>query len=68
MNRKLKALLIKNGVKQTEIAKLAGVARSTVSCVLGGHEKSRPIMQATAKLLKMPVERLEKMWSRNKAA
>ena len=75
MNRKLKSLLIKNGIKQKDIAKRVaeitgrpdGVSRSTVSGVLGGHAQSRPVKQATADLLGINIDRLEKLWVRKVA-
>ena len=67
MNRQLKALLIRQGIKQTMIAKEARVARSTVSVVLGGHQQSLPVKRATAKLLNISLERLEKLWTRKAA-
>ena len=67
MNRQLKALLIRKGVKQTMIAKRANVARSTVSVVLGGHQQSLPVKRATAELLNISLDRLEKLWTRKAA-
>jgi transcriptional regulator with XRE-family HTH domain len=67
MNRKLKALLIAQGIKQKDIALRAGVSRITVSCVLGGHAESRPIKQATADLLKISYNKLETLWERKAA-
>ncbi|MDD2367636.1 MAG: helix-turn-helix transcriptional regulator [Desulfuromonadaceae bacterium] len=67
MNRKLKSLLIENGVKQADIARKIGVNRSTVSSVLGGHQNSQHVKSATAELLGLRIEQLEKLWKRRAA-
>lgn len=67
MNRELKSLLIKKGVKQVAIAKKANVSRSTVSGVLGGHAQSKPVKKATAEMLNISLDRLEKLWVRKAA-
>ncbi|MBW4056535.1 MAG: helix-turn-helix domain-containing protein [Proteobacteria bacterium] len=67
MNRELKALLIKNGIKQKTIAEQAGVSRSTVSGVLGGHAQSKTVKGTTARLLNISIDRLERLWARKAA-
>jgi len=56
--RKIKALLIENGIKHKEIARMASVNRVTVSVVLSGKGTSRNIQKTIAKALKMPYKRL----------
>lgn len=58
MNRKIKALLIKNGIKQVDIANELGIKRCTVSAVIGGHGQSRPVKRKVAELLKVDYEKL----------
>lgn len=62
MNRKLKSLLIEKGVKQATIARIAGVTRSTVSGVLGGHAQSKRVKAVAAELLDISVDMLENLW------
>ena len=58
MNRKVKSLLIKNGIKQADIAKELGITRGTVSGAIGGHHESKAIKQKVADLLKLDYEKL----------
>jgi transcriptional regulator with XRE-family HTH domain len=67
MNRKLKSLLIKNGIKQKDIAEKAGVSRVTVSVVMGGHGSSQRIKAVTAELLGISLDKFEKIWERKAA-
>lgn len=67
MNRKVKALMVLNGIKGVGIAKKLGVSPTTVYVVLSGKGKSRRIQKAVAEALDMTVEDL---WpnGNNKAA
>lgn len=68
MNRDLKALLVKKNIKHKDIAKEAGgVSRQTVAVVIGGYGQSKAIKNATAKLLNIPIEKLEKLCIRKAA-
>lgn len=58
MNRKVKSLLIRQGIKQAEIAKELGLKRCTVSGVINGHTDSKRIKEYIAKRLKMDFEKL----------
>jgi len=64
MNRKIKSLLIKNGIKQADIAKKLGYSRGTVSGAINGHHQSRPVKQAVADMLKMDYDKLCKIWGK----
>lgn len=68
MNRKIKALLVERGIKIGDLAERAGLAISTVSGALNGHWRSRPVQEAIARELQMPLKKLERMWERKKAA
>jgi transcriptional regulator with XRE-family HTH domain len=58
MNLKVKALLIKNGIKQADIAKQLGTTRGTISAAINGHHQSRRVKQAVADALKVDYEKL----------
>lgn len=58
MNRKVKALLIKKGIKQKQIADALGITPGTVSGAIGGHYESRPVKEKVAQLLQMDYEKL----------
>ncbi len=55
-NRKLKANLVRAGIKQTEIAKQAGVSPSAVCRLLSGKIKSRNIESTINKALARPAK------------
>ncbi len=57
-NKKIKSLLVANGIKQTDIAKRIGVKRCTVSLVLNNHSESKRVKQAIADALGKNVELL----------
>lgn len=61
MNRKIKSLLVKHGIKQKDIAAELGLTIGTVSGAINGHFKSRRIQQKVAELLSMDYE---KLWGR----
>lgn len=54
----IRALLIKNQIKQVDIAKELGIKRPAVSGAISGHWQSRRVCEAIAKRLKMPVGKL----------
>lgn len=58
MNRKVKAILIRRNIKQTEIAKELGIKRCTVSGVINGHTDSKRIKEYIAKRVNMDYEKL----------
>lgn len=58
MNRKVKSLLIENGIKQADIAKELGVTRGTVSAAITGYHQSRRVKQAVADALNIDYEKL----------
>ncbi|MRR33187.1 XRE family transcriptional regulator [bacterium] len=58
MNRKVKSILIRRGIKQTEIAEELGLRRCTVSAVINGHTDSRRVKEYIAKRLNMDFEKL----------
>ncbi len=64
MNRKLKALLVEKGIKQTDIAKALGISVSAVCMALGGRCESRPVKLKTAELLQIDIQKLERFWRR----
>lgn len=67
MNRKVKALMILNGIKGVDIARELRVSPTTVYVVLSGKGKSARIQKAIAEALGMNVKDL---WpnGNNKAA
>jgi lambda repressor-like predicted transcriptional regulator len=56
--RKIKSMLVLKGIKNTDIARLAGVAPVTVSVVLTGRRRSKKIETAIAKSLGFSREKL----------
>lgn len=58
MNRKIKALLIRNGIKQKDIAEALGIKLGSVSGAINGHFESRPVKRKVAELLRMDYEKL----------
>jgi transcriptional regulator with XRE-family HTH domain len=68
MNRKIKAMLIANGIKQADIARQMGVSRGTVSGAIGGHHQSSAVKQAVAQLLGISYQKLEELWTRDPSA
>lgn len=63
MNRKIKALLIKRGIKQKDIAESykrdgQSVSRGLVSGVINGHSESKPLKKHIAKMVGWEYERL----------
>lgn len=67
MNRKVKALMVLNGIKGVDIARKLKVSPVTVYIVISGRGKSRRIQRAIAEALGTTVEEL---WpnGNNKAA
>ena len=65
MNRKVKALLVLNGIKQVTISRKLKVTPTVVSFVISGKRKSARISKAIAQELNMKVEEL---WPEEKAA
>lgn len=47
-HRKVKALLVEQGISQTELADEMGLSRVTVSGVLNGHQRSKKIQKFIA--------------------
>jgi transcriptional regulator with XRE-family HTH domain len=64
MNRKLKAMLIEKGIKQIDIAREMGVTKGTISGAIGGHHNSRAVKMKVAELLKVDIEKIERLWSK----
>ncbi len=58
MNRKVKSLLIKNGIKQADIARELGFTRGTVSGAINGHHQSHTVKQKVADMLQIDYEKL----------
>lgn len=65
MNRKVKALMVLNGIKGVDIAKKLKVSPVTVYIVISGKGKSRRIQKAIADALGMSFEDL---WPENNKA
>lgn len=63
MNRKVKALMILNGVTGRDIARLTGVSETWVSLVLNNRRKSDRIRTAIAEAIRAKVSDL---WPENK--
>lgn len=68
MNRKIKSMLVERGIQITKIAERAGLAVPTVSGALNGHWTSKPVKEAIARELHMPLTKLERLWELKKAA
>jgi transcriptional regulator with XRE-family HTH domain len=51
MNRKIKALLISRGIKQTDIAAALKLTKGTVCSTINGHRQSQRVKQYIATLL-----------------
>lgn len=51
MNRKIKALLVGQGIKQIDIAAALGVTKSTVCAVVNGRKTSHRVQKYIAQLL-----------------
>ena len=64
MNRKIKAMLIAQGIKQADIARELGVTGGTVSGAIGGHHRSEAVIKKVAELLKTDVEKIERLWKK----
>jgi len=64
MSREIKALLIKKGIKQSDIATELEVTPGCISGVVNGHYRSKRVEQAIADKLKMPYQ---KVWRGNAA-
>lgn len=60
MNRKVKALLVRRGIKQTDIARTLGLTPGTVSGTINGLRESRRVKEYIAQLLKQD---FNKLWS-----
>jgi predicted transcriptional regulator len=58
---KIRALLIENKVKQTDIARSLGVTPGSVNRVISGHYTSRRVQEAIAEKTRVP---FEKMWGK----
>lgn len=58
LNRKVKALMILEGISQTDIANQLGVKRCTVSGAVNGLRKSRHVQRAIATALGVDYEEL----------
>lgn len=58
MNRKVKALMVLNGIKAVDIAKRLGLSPVTVNIVLNGYGKSHRVQKAIADALKVTYEEL----------
>ena len=57
----IKALLVERGIKQKDIAPLVRprpVHPKTVNIVINGHQRSRPIQEAIARILDIPYEKI----------
>lgn len=65
MNRKVKSLMMLEGIKSVDIARTAKVTPTWVSLVLNNRKKSDRIRAIIAAALKM---RVEELWGENKAA
>ena len=61
--KEILAALILKGVKQTEIANKAKVARSLVSQVIHGRCKSRRIQEEIAKVIDKDVDEVWPQWA-----
>ncbi len=61
MYRKVKSILVREGIRQKELAAEIGVLPATVSGVLNGHHNSRHIKEFIARKLNMD---FEKLWGR----
>jgi predicted transcriptional regulator len=61
MNRKIKSILVRRGIKQKEIAEELGLDISTVSGCINGHNGSKRIKEYIAKRLNMDYA---KLWGR----
>jgi lambda repressor-like predicted transcriptional regulator len=59
--REIRAHLILNGVKVTEIAKQLGVNQSAVSLIITQRQNSQRIQEAVAKAINLP---FEKVWGK----
>ena len=57
---KIKAMLVERGIKQSDIAKELGIARSSVGGAISGYRqhKSRRVHEAVAKRVGKPIEKL----------
>lgn len=58
MNRNVRSLLVKNGIKHKEIAASLGLSRSYVSGVISGHWKGEAVRRYIAALLKKDYHKL----------
>lgn len=58
MNRKLKSLLVRKGIKQKEIADALGINRCVVSNVIAGRSQSRPVKRKIAEMLNADYHKL----------
>lgn len=58
MNRKIKSLLVKHGIKQKDIAAELGLTIGTVSGAINGHFESRRVKQHVADLLQKDYDKL----------
>lgn len=68
MNRKIKSMLVARGIQISQVAARAGLAVPTVSGALNGHWTSKPVKEAIARELHMPLAKLERLWEFKKAA
>ena len=58
MDRKIKSLLVLNGIHQNKIASSLSVTGAAVCRVISGKSKSRRIQEEIARLLNMDVDEL----------
>lgn len=58
MNRKVKSILVRRGIKQKDIAEELDLKRSTVSGCINGHNDSKRIKEYIAKRLNMDYVKL----------
>jgi len=59
--QKIRALMIENDVRQTDVANHLGLSRATVCSVISGRSTSRRVSTEIARRLNMPIE---KLWPR----
>ena len=58
MSQKVKSLLIKNKIKQVDIARELSISRGTVSGAINGHHQSRPVKEKVAEKLGIDYDKL----------
>ncbi len=56
---KLKTELVKRDMRQSELTKLSGVSKGTISGVINGRSCNKETAEKIAKALKLPLEELK---------